>query len=81
MGLKKGVSDLFLGYPVPPYHGLFIELKRLFPCKGRLTPEQFDFLQRQAKVGYATAVAYGQDQAWSVLMSYLDGKFEQKSFK
>lgn len=77
-GLKKGVADLFIAYPVLPYHGMFIELKRLFPYKGRLTEEQREFLERQASVGYAATVAYGQDQAWAVMMQYLDGKFEQK---
>jgi hypothetical protein len=78
-GLKAGVADLSLPYPVPPYHGMFIELKRLVPSKGKLSPEQVHFLDRQAKVGYATCVAYGADQAWAVMMQYLDGKFEQKA--
>jgi hypothetical protein len=77
-GLKAGVSDLCLSYPVLPYHGLFLELKS---ATGKLTPEQIDFLQRHADIGYATYVAYSADEAWSVLMSYLDGKFEHKGYQ
>ena len=27
MGVKPGVPDLFLPFPVPPFHGLWIEMK------------------------------------------------------
>lgn len=79
-GVKAGVADLFLAYPVPPYSGLFIELKRTFPTKGRLSAEQALFLDRLASVGYATTVSYGANEAWAVMMSYLDGKYEQRSY-
>jgi hypothetical protein len=35
MGVKAGVSDLFLAYPNPNYHGLWIELKSE---KGKISP-------------------------------------------
>lgn len=77
-GVMAGASDLFLAYPVLPYSGLFCELKRLFPVKGRVTAEQALFLKRMSDVGYATHVAYGAEDAWGVMMQYLDGNFEQK---
>lgn len=75
-GVKPGVSDLMLAYPVPPYCGFFGELKRGGSKKGRLSPEQQQFLERMNGVGYATYVAYGADEMWSVMMQYLDGRFE-----
>lgn len=77
-GVKSGVSDLCLAYPVPPYHGFFGELKRLNPTKGKVSVEQQEFLDRMGAVGYATCVAYGADEMWSAMMQYLDGNFEQR---
>ena len=41
MGVKAGVSDLFLAYPNPNFHGLWIELKSE---KGKKSPEQKHWL-------------------------------------
>lgn len=77
-GVKAGVADLFIPYPVPPYAGMFIELKRAFPRRGKLTELQAQFLNKMASVGYATCVAYSASEAWTVAMQYLDGEFEQQ---
>ena len=44
IGVKPGVSDLFLPAPVGKYHGLWIEMKRR--KGGRLEPEQKDWIDR-----------------------------------
>ncbi len=80
-GLKAGVPDMFL--PVPrtfrragarpvAWHGLFVELKR--EKGGRLQDSQREwhyFLRRQ---GYACAVAYGHQQAYEIIIAYLEGR-------
>lgn len=71
MGVKAGVSDMFLAYPVFPYHGLWVEFKRGKPSYGVLTKLQKAWLDRMKAVGYATAVAYGFDDGMRVLLDYL----------
>lgn len=70
-GVKAGIPDLFLAYPSGEFHGLFIELKRLKPKRGILTAEQIIMLNRLKKVGYAVHVAYGWEDAWKIIKSYL----------
>lgn len=50
-GLKVGVLDLFLPVVMPPYHGLYIEMKRP-DGKGKLTQEQKDFRDHCEMQGY-----------------------------
>lgn len=69
MGVKAGVSDLFLAYPNPAYHGLWIELKSK---KGHLTSEQKHWLNIMAEVGYATAVSYNIKETYDILQNYFD---------
>lgn len=79
-GTKKGVWDLFL--PVPArksehnayYHGLYIELKtpdRRNDAYGGLTDEQVEFGNFVHANGYATAVCYTWEEAFSEIMKYL----------
>lgn len=69
MGVKAGVSDLFIAYPNPNYHGLWIELKSEV---GHLSFEQKKWLKLMADVGYATAVSYTIDETYDILQSYFD---------
>lgn len=70
-GLKKGVSDIFVALPVPPYHGMFIEMKSV---KGKPTKEQVKFQQDVMGKGYMAVICYGAQQAIKVLQAYLDGE-------
>jgi hypothetical protein len=72
-GLKAGVPDIFAAIPVGKHHGLFLEMKRVKP-KGRLTPNQKDWLERLSAAGYDCAVAYGCDHAIALLNEYLIGE-------
>jgi len=76
MGTRQGVPDLCL--PVPRYcadselsHGLYLELKS---PSGRLRPEQAWWLWRLKMQGYAVAVAWGFDEATTILDDYLRGE-------
>lgn len=39
-GVKRGIPDLFLAYPMMRFHGMFIEMKSK---KGQLSPEQKEY--------------------------------------
>lgn len=69
MGVKAGVSDLFLAYPNPHYHGLWIELKSE---KGTLSPEQKHWLNLMEVVGYGVAVSYSIEDTYDILQNYFD---------
>ena len=69
-GVKPGVPDIFLPYPVGDYHGLFIELKT---AKGRPTPEQREWLMRLSNRGYAAVVCHGLDEAIDTATRYVTG--------
>lgn len=69
MGVKKGVSDLFLALPKNGKAGLWIELK---VKGGRLEPEQKAFIEQKIKRGYAATVTWSEDEAKEVLKNYMD---------
>ena len=68
-GVKRGVPDIFLPYPSGKYHGLYIEMKY---GKGKVSPEQQEFLEYASGVGYKTAVCYNMLQAVKVILAYLE---------
>jgi hypothetical protein len=70
MGLRAGVSDLFLAVPRGGYAGLFIEMKT---PKGRVSEEQKEFQAHAIAQGYWATVARGWDQARAEIESYLKG--------
>jgi hypothetical protein len=67
MGVKAGVSDLFLAYPNAHYHGLWIELKSE---KGKLSPEQRHWLNLMEEISYAVAVSYSIEDTFDILQKY-----------
>ena len=81
-GMKAGVPDLFLPYPVkieipPPgqfghrwWHGLYIEMKSR-DTKGRLSQEQKDWIKYLISVGYRVEVAWTAKEAIKILEDYL----------
>jgi hypothetical protein len=70
MGVKKGVADFFLAFPVQYKAGLWLELK---VGKNKLTKEQEAFLLRKSERGYEAKVVWGFDKAKEVIMHYLVG--------
>lgn len=86
-GLRPGVSDLVLAYPVHGYHGAYIELKRdresyggPAAIKSAIRPEQIEWLTRMRSVGYWVAVAYGAEEFKTYVQMYLDGKPNTEAF-
>lgn len=94
-GVKRGVSDVFLplpmlrkngyGEPIPPYHGLYIEMKRprvekegkrkskiIAQAEGQLSDEQTEFVGYARNVGYAVAVCFDWRSAAQQVQSYIE---------
>lgn len=71
MGVKPGVPDLCLPVPRGKYHGLYIELKRLYG--GRVSPAQKAWLEALSAQGYKAVVCQGAAQAAIVIQGYLGG--------
>ncbi len=84
-GLKPGVSDIVIAYPIWGeeqghclYPGAYIELKRVVEAypgpaalKSALRPEQLEWLELMQSVGYWVAIAYGREDFYSRVNSYL----------
>jgi len=68
MGVKKGVADFHLALPCGGHHGLWIELK---VGKGKLTPEQKEFLARKTSRGYIAVAVWGFEAAKEIIKTYL----------
>lgn len=68
MGVKAGVSDIFLPVSRGGYHGLYIELKAK---DGRPTKEQKDFIAAVEQEGYFAVFAYGGEEASKIIERYL----------
>ncbi len=68
-GVKAGVPDLCIPLPVEPYHGLYIELKRLSGSK--TSEEQVEWLNFLQSKGYYAVVCKGFDEAKRVVEYYL----------
>lgn len=68
MGVKSGVPDLFLPYPVGDFHGLWIELKA---DKGRVMGSQREWIEYLRSQGYAAYVCRGAEQAINCIQLYL----------
>ena len=68
---SAGVPDMFLAIVIPPFHGLYIELKKK---GGKVSPSQRDWIKRLRSHGYAAEVCYGADMAIATLQQYLSGE-------
>lgn len=71
MGVKPGVSDVFLPVARGGYHGLFIELKA---PGGRASNYQKKFINLIRNQGYRAEICFGWEQASQVILSYIGGK-------
>ena len=67
-GVKAGVLDIFSPCPRPGYAGCWVEMKA---AKGRLTPEQREWMAHLQGVGYMTTVAHSWTDAASFILLYL----------
>jgi hypothetical protein len=67
-GVRAGVPDYLLLFPVEPYHGLAIELKSL---SGYASAEQKIWIERLRNNGYRAEICRGADAAWAVVCDYL----------
>jgi hypothetical protein len=79
LGVKSGVADLCLPLPRGRYHGLYIEMKRR--KGGVISDNQADFLRDMINAGYAARVAYGSDEAVSIITDYLEGRLRDESYE
>lgn len=71
-GAKKGVPDMFLPVPMPPWHGLFVELKRVGGVASDISKEQAAWLADLQEQGYQTVVAFGWKCAAGEIEYYLN---------
>lgn len=76
LGLKPGVSDLFIFYPTKTYHGLFLEMKRnkVYSKSERATSTwiaQESFLDNVKRVGYQGHFCYGWVEGKRLVEEYL----------
>lgn len=70
-GVKSGVWDVFLPFPVGQYHGLYLEMKF---GKNKLTENQKKFRGVIEPLGYKFCVAWTAEEAYNQIMNYLEGK-------
>lgn len=76
----RGIPDLIILQPNPPYHGLFIEIKRshdeIFKKDGSLRSsthikEQASLLTKLSELGYFCAFGCGIDNCIRIIDTYL----------
>jgi VRR-NUC domain len=78
MGVRRGVSDLFLSVPSGKYHGCYIEMKSY---KGTTTKEQKEFLAMVGAQGYKWYIVKSLDEFTTAVKEYLSQeKHPLKSF-
>ena len=75
MGVKPGVSDIFLPVAQGGYHGLFIEMKA---PDGRASAEQKKFINAVREQGYRAEVCFGWEQASQIILDYIGGKYDNQ---
>lgn len=69
-GVKRGVPDLCLPVPMGPFHGAYIEMKRI--AESRVTDAQNLWRSHLQASGYAYCLAEGFEPARDFLIAYLD---------
>jgi hypothetical protein len=76
-GLKNGVSDVVIAWPVHPFHGAYIELKR--DATETMTDAQEAWLNLMADAGYYAVCGYGLDDAIAKTECYCSGGLAVRS--
>jgi hypothetical protein len=72
MGVSAGFPDMEIPFPVKPYHGLYIEFKRI--SGGVVSEVQKEWLDYLNGKGYYAVVAKGFDAAKEIFLSYITNK-------
>lgn len=70
-GLKVGVSDLVIAYPVAPYHGMYLEVKT--HARSKISDEQHAWRHLMDAIGYYSCIGIGYDDSIREIESYLSG--------
>lgn len=68
MGVKRGVSDLFVSIPRHGKNGLWLEIK---VNRNNPTPEQKEFMEKQFKNGFAVACCWEFESVKKIIDNYL----------
>jgi hypothetical protein len=73
MGMRAGVSDVFIAYPTKTMAGLWLELKakNARGKYGKPTENQVKFIADMAAMGYMAKVCNGTEEAITVIKNYL----------
>jgi hypothetical protein len=74
MGMRAGVSDLFIAMPRHGYGGAWLELKSK---NGIVSEAQKEFLEDMAIQCYFTRVCYSFDEAFKTIQGYCFGDWEE----
>lgn len=78
-GVRGGVPDICLPWPVKPFHGLYIELKlpsRRKHKNGGASDVQLEWLAYLSYEGYMTHLCYGWEHARDAILDYIGRKQE-----
>jgi hypothetical protein len=67
-GVKAGAPDIYVDFPVHPFHGLRMEMKR--PGE-RPTPAQLAWHARLRQQGFFVVVCFSAQQAFRAWLDYL----------
>lgn len=70
MGTKPGVPDLCIPLAKEPYHGLYIELKRV--KGGKVSEPQKEWIAYLNESGYLASVCNGFEAAKELVLHYLN---------
>lgn len=73
-GMRDGYPDINLPVVRGGYSGLYIELKRI--KGGKISPEQKEWAEFLTSQGYMHRFCKGCDEAWAVIINYLNLKNE-----
>lgn len=68
MGVKAGVSDIFIPIPQYPWHGLWIEMKA--NKKSTISDNQLKWLKMMEFQGYKSEICFGCDEAIKITRDY-----------
>lgn len=68
-GVRAHVPDIFLPVPRGPWHGMFIEMKKV---GGRVDPGQADFVLKLRQLDYGACVCVGWQEAVQTIEAYLN---------